>query len=120
MASDFEIFSAAGTIYAESMLQLAQKAGQSDAVGEELSGLAELWRRDPAFAAMMSSVAIDINARRESIRKIFTGKAAKFVERVDPAAMGGLAVQIGDSVYDFSARRRIADMRKSLMNSVQR
>src|SRR6266404_1787518 len=79
MASDFEIFSAAGTIYAESLLDLAQKAGQADVIGEELAGLAELWRRDPDFAAMMSSAAIDESARGESIRKIFTGKVSQLV-----------------------------------------
>lgn len=187
MASDFEIFSAAGAIYAASLLDLAQKAGTADEIGAELEALRGLWQRDPGFAAMMSSAAIDVTSRRESLRKIFggrvsplvlnlmlvlndhrramvlphvceayrrkldammgravvhvtsamplddsqrqrlagevqrrTGKAAKLVERVDPNALAGLAVQIGDQVYDYSARRRLEDIRKSLMGSVQR
>jgi F-type H+-transporting ATPase subunit delta len=79
MASDFEIFSAAGAIYAESLLELAQKAGKADEIGDELEGLREIWRKDPQFAAMMSSLAVDQSARRESIRKIFTGKVSTLV-----------------------------------------
>src|SRR5438046_1136421 len=79
MASDFEIFSAAGAIYAESLLDLAQKAGKADDFGAELEVLRELWRRDPGFVAMMSSAGIDETARRESIRKIFDGKVSPLV-----------------------------------------
>jgi ATP synthase delta (OSCP) subunit len=45
---------------------------------------------------------------------------ADFVERVDPTVLAGLSIQVGDRVYDFSARRRIRDIRRSLANSVQR
>jgi len=79
MASDYEIFSASGAIYAESLLELAQKAGTADEIGAELEELREFWRRDSAFAAMMNSAGIDQKARRESIRKIFTGKVSPLV-----------------------------------------
>lgn len=187
MASDFETFNAAAAIYAESILDLATKAGQDAAIADELVGLTDLWRREPSFAAMMSSAAIDEDTRRESLKRIFTGKvsgitlnlllvlnhrhramilphvceafhrkrnaatsrtavqvvsaaplddgqrtkiaaevkrltgmAADFVERVDPNVLAGLSIQVGDRVYDFSARRRIRDIRRSLADSVQR
>lgn len=79
MASDFEIFSAAGAIYGESLLELAQRAGTAEEIGAELDDLLDFWRRDSAFAAMMSSAGIDQNSRRESIRKIFSGRVSPLV-----------------------------------------
>jgi F-type H+-transporting ATPase subunit delta len=74
MASEFDISQAAASIYADSLLQLASDAGQAEPIGEELADLASLWKSEPAFASMMRSAAIDDDARRESLRKIFTGK----------------------------------------------
>jgi len=71
MATDFDISRAAASIYAESLLQLANEAGQAEGIGAELRDLRELWKLDPSFAAMMSSAAIDLHARRASIRKAF-------------------------------------------------
>ncbi len=71
MASDFDLSRAAASVYAESLLQLASEAGQADSIAEELSTLKRLWQAEPAFALMMSSVAIDDDARRESIRRVF-------------------------------------------------
>lgn len=71
MATDFDISQAAAAIYAESLLQLANEAGQAEEIGAELREVKELWRRDRSFSAMMSSAAIDTHARRESLRKIF-------------------------------------------------
>jgi F-type H+-transporting ATPase subunit delta len=79
MASEFDISQAAAAIYAESLLQLADEAKQAEPVGQELADLAALWRAEPTFAAMMSSAAIDVDARRESLKKIFSGKVSKLV-----------------------------------------
>lgn len=74
MASEFDISQAAASIYADSLLQLAVEANEAEPIGQELADLAALWKSEPAFAAMMRSVAIDDDARRESLRKIFAGK----------------------------------------------
>lgn len=79
MASEFDISQAAAAIYAESLLQLADEARSAEPVGQELADLAALWRAQPSFAAMMSSAAIDEDARRESLKKIFGGKLNKLV-----------------------------------------
>jgi F-type H+-transporting ATPase subunit delta len=73
MATDLDIVLAAADIYAESLFELASESNEADAIGEELENLAQLWKRDPAFAGLMSSLAIDDGARRESIKKIFGG-----------------------------------------------
>lgn len=74
MASEFDIIHAAATIYAESLLQLANEVGQAEPIGQELADLVILWKAEPLFAAMMSSAAIDDDSRRESLKRIFTGK----------------------------------------------
>lgn len=79
MASEFDISQAAAAIYAESLLQLADEFKSSEQVGQELADLAALWKQEPSFAAMMSSAAIDDDARRESLKKIFGGKLTKLV-----------------------------------------
>jgi F-type H+-transporting ATPase subunit delta len=71
MPSDFDISHAAAAVYAEGLLQLANETGEAEAIGEQLRELKELWKTDPAFATMMSSAAIDMTARRESLRKAF-------------------------------------------------
>lgn len=52
---------------------MANEAGLPEELGAELRELKELWERDPGFAAMMSSAAIDLTARRASLRKAFGG-----------------------------------------------
>jgi ATP synthase F1 delta subunit len=71
MATDNDISQAAASIYAESLMQLADEAGKADEIGAELTELRQLWNSSPEFAAMMSSAAIDDDARRESIKKAF-------------------------------------------------
>lgn len=73
MSTAFDISQAAAAVYAESMLQLAEEVGQAEDIGAELWQLRELWDSDPSFAAMMSSAAIDADARRASLRKVFGG-----------------------------------------------
>lgn len=74
MASEFDISQAAASIYADSLLQLAVEAKLAEPIGQELADLATIWKKEPAFAAMMRSAAIDDGARGQSLRKIFAGK----------------------------------------------
>jgi F-type H+-transporting ATPase subunit delta len=71
MASDFDISQAAAAVYAESLLQLANEAGRAEDIASQLSDAKALWERESAFASLMSSEAIDREARRRSIDKVF-------------------------------------------------
>jgi F-type H+-transporting ATPase subunit delta len=184
MANDVN---SAAAVYAESLLQLAHELGKAEEIGQELADLRELWRNDPDFAAIMSSAAIDEDARRETIRKLLagrvhpyvlnllmvlndkrrsailpavvesyrnkldgimnrsavyvtaavpisdeqrqritagveklTGRQARMIEKIDPAVLSGLIVQVGDQLYDFSGRRRLRDLTRSLHESVRK
>lgn len=187
MPTDFDTTQTAAAIYADSLLDLATQAGQGQAVADELAQLSDLWKQDPGFAAMMSSAAIDAEARRESIKRVFTSRVSKLVlnlllvlndhrramilpavcraylkklnqkllrsevfvttavplddlqrrglkqqvqrlldreamlvERIDPALLGGMRIQVEDRVYDTSIRRRLRDMRRDLHEAIGR
>ncbi len=80
MASDYDNALAAAAVYAESLLELAAEVDVADQVGEELKELKALWDSETSFSAMMSSAAIDDDARRASIRKAFgDGRVHAFV-----------------------------------------
>ncbi len=74
MATDFDISQAAASVYAESLIQLANEAGQAEEIGAELREIEALWNRDSSFSSMMSSAAIDLHARRASLRRIIGSK----------------------------------------------
>ncbi|HWL93726.1 MAG TPA: ATP synthase F1 subunit delta [Phycisphaerae bacterium] len=86
MASELDTFTAAAQVYAESLLSLATEAGKADEIGQELAELKELWQREPAFANLMRSAAIDDDARREAIKKAFGGG------RVSPLVLNTMLV----------------------------
>lgn len=116
MASEFDISQAAASIYADSLLQLADEAKQAEAIGAELADLASLWKSEPAFASMMRSAAIDDDARRGSLQKIFTGK-------LNPLTLNLLLVlnergrsMILPSVCDAYRRRLAAKMNQQTVN----
>ncbi len=79
MATDIDTYIAAAQVYAESLLALATEANQADDIGRELADLKELWHREPTFAAMMQSAAIDDDARAVMIKKAFTSKVSPLV-----------------------------------------
>jgi F-type H+-transporting ATPase subunit delta len=79
MPSDFNISQAAASVYAESLLQLAQEAGLAEDIGVELRELKELWQRDPSFAALMCSAAFEVDVRRQLIRTAFGGRVHQLV-----------------------------------------
>ncbi|MCG8406487.1 MAG: ATP synthase F1 subunit delta [Phycisphaerales bacterium] len=80
MASEFDIAQSAASVYAESLLELANEAKQAEEIAQELSGLRALWDQEPAFSGMMSSAAIDDDARRESLKRAFgSGRVSPLV-----------------------------------------
>lgn len=79
MATDFDISRAAARVYSQALLDLASEQGQADAVGEEMAALSALWDREPAFAALMSSAAIDEDARAASIKNVFAARVSPLV-----------------------------------------
>lgn len=75
--------------------------------------------RQTAFVT--TAIPLDEAARqklRAEIKRI-SGHEAELSERVDPDLLGGMAVQIGDRLYDTSVRRRIRKLRGDLLASIE-
>lgn len=186
MATEYDITSAAAAVYAESLLELARDAGKAEEIGDELAQLVALGKSHPTFASMMRSAALDDDARRGILQRMFTGRVSplvlnlmlvlndrqrsyifkqvcaayqrkldeslgrtavyvstavaldeaararvreevrrltgldsRFEERVDPTILGGLIVQAGDRLYDYSVRRRLHDLQHRLHETMR-
>jgi len=78
-ATAFEATQTVARVYAEAVLALATERGAINEVEAELADLVQLWRTDAAFSGLMTSAAIDDDARRESLRKIFRGRVHDLV-----------------------------------------
>lgn len=67
---------AVSRLYAGAMLQLAEEAGSSESVLEELAGVGELLDRDPNVERALSSPLVDAEIRRELLEKTFRNRAS--------------------------------------------
>jgi F-type H+-transporting ATPase subunit delta len=68
-----------------------------------------------------SAVPLD-EALRDRLRETFaraTGRRIVLRERVDPGLMGGVVVQIGDTLVDGSLRTRLQNLRERLLRASQ-
>lgn len=70
--SDQEL--AISRVYADSILELAQKQGDVDILQHELDELARHAEADSEFGAFLQSPTIDVDQRRLAIDKLFRGK----------------------------------------------
>jgi len=66
-------------LYAGATLELAEAAGASESVLEELGGLAELLERDPNIERALSSPLVDTEVRRELLETALRGRASDLV-----------------------------------------
>lgn len=65
-------------VYAEALLNAAEKQGQLDDVLEELDSLIkDVFNNDPRLETLFSGAAIGRNARAEAIDKVFKGRASE-------------------------------------------
>ena len=69
-----EVGIAIAGVYARALLEMADKAGATDSVLQELNGLVTLANRDPAFEQFLESTIIDDDQRRASLEKMFRGR----------------------------------------------
>ncbi len=65
---------AIGRVYAGAMLQLAEAAGVTDTLHDELQDLAGRVAIDAEFRTFLSSPMIDVAARRMTLEKLFRGR----------------------------------------------
>ena len=75
---------ALANVYARSIFEMARDAGGQSKIEEissELQQIIELTRSDKDFGKFINSPIIDVNARRDSLRKLFDGRVSDLTLR---------------------------------------
>lgn len=65
--------------YAEALLAIAEEAGSADQVREELEAIERLAAGNPDFAEYLVNPAVDAEARKNGLERMFRGKASDLV-----------------------------------------
>ncbi|MCE9592405.1 MAG: ATP synthase F1 subunit delta [Planctomycetes bacterium] len=69
-----ELFNRVERVYAMSLLELAEEAGQLPKVAEDVRTLAQLAEEQPQLLTLLTNRRIDVRRRGESVDRIFKGR----------------------------------------------
>lgn len=113
-----QVLGAAVGVAALNLLLLMVRRGRPGAIEPMIARFAELLRRERgiALAEVRSALPLD-DAQRAEIAarlRVLTGEQVEMNESVDPGLIGGIAVRIGDRLYDASVRSRLERLRARL------
>jgi F-type H+-transporting ATPase subunit delta len=97
------------------LLLLMVRRGRPGAIGRMIEHFGELLRRERgiALAEVRTALPLDDEQRRAVTDRLaeLTGEKVEMDEVVDEALIGGIAVRIGDRLYDASVRSRLERLR---------
>jgi F-type H+-transporting ATPase subunit delta len=100
------------------LVLLMIRRGRPGAIGPMVARFAELVRRERgiALAEVRTALPLDAEQRTAVIERLheLTGDEIQINEVVDEALIGGIAVRIGDRLYDASVRNRLERLRARL------
>jgi len=100
------------------LVLLMVRRGRPGAIEPMIVRFEELLRRERgiALADLRSALPLDDAQRAEIAARLrdLTGGQVEMKESVDPALIGGIAVRIGDRLYDASVRSRLERLRARL------
>jgi len=103
---------------AVSLVLLMIRRGRPGAIAPMVARFGELLRRERgiALAQVRTALPIDEEQRTAIAARLeaLTGERIEMEETVDPALIGGIAVRIGDRLYDASVRSRLERLRARL------
>src|SRR5262249_1666076 len=102
------------TVALVSMLVAAGRIKEIGAISSKLDQLgAALTQRSVAEVRTAIDLTDEQKARLAESHKKKTGRDVEVVVIVDPAVLGGIVTQIGDTVIDGSVRHRLAQLKES-------
>jgi F-type H+-transporting ATPase subunit delta len=97
------------------LLLLMVRRGRPGAIGRMIEHFGELLRRERgiALAEVRTALPLEDEQRRAVTDRLaeLTGEKVEINEVVDEALIGGIAVRIGDRLYDASVRSRLERLR---------
>jgi F-type H+-transporting ATPase subunit delta len=76
--------------------------------------------RERVFVTTAVELNDDLRDRVRAAANALSGRESVLVERVEPALLGGMQLQIGDQVLDTSLKSRLRRMRQSLNATMER
>jgi F-type H+-transporting ATPase subunit delta len=103
---------------AVNLLLLMVRRGRPGVVEPMITRFSELLRRERGvtLAQVRTALPLDDGQRAEVAARLraLTGSQVEMDETVDPDLIGGIAVRIGDQLYDASVRSRLERLRARL------
>jgi F-type H+-transporting ATPase subunit delta len=100
------------------LVLLMVRRGRPGAIDRMIERFTELLRRHRgiALAEVRTALPLDDGQRAELVSRLRTisGSQVEMDEAVDPDLIGGIAVRIGDQLYDASVRSRLERLRARL------
>lgn len=103
---------------AVSLVLLMIRRGRPGAIDRMIAHFAELLRRERgiALAAVRTALPLEVAQRTAVAERLaqLTGQQVEMNEMVDKSLIGGIAVRIGDTLYDASVRNRLERLRARL------
>lgn len=100
------------------LVLLMVRRGRPGAIDRMIDRFAELLRRERGIvlAEVRTALPLDDGQRAEIVARLreLTGEQIEMDETVDPDLIGGIAVRIGDRLYDASVRSRLERLRARL------
>ena len=100
------------------LVLLMVRRGRPGAIDRMIARFAELLRRERGIvlAEVRTALPLDDGQRAEIAARlrVLTGEQVEMDETVDPDLIGGVAVRIGDRLYDASVRSRLERLRARL------
>lgn len=101
-----------------SLVLLMVRRGRPNAIEPMVARFAELVRRDRGIvlAEVRTALPLEAAQRRDVLARLreLTGEQVEINEVVDERLIGGIAVRIGDRLYDASVRNRLERLRARL------
>jgi len=100
------------------LVLLMVRRGRPGAIDRMIERFTELVRRHRgiSLAEIRTALPLDDGQRAEVVARLraLTGSKIEIEETVDPDLIGGMAVRIGDQLYDASVRSRLERLRARL------
>ena len=100
------------------LVLLMVRRGRPGAIDRMIERFTELLRRHRgvALAEVRTALPLDDGQRAELVSRLrtLTGSQVEVDETVDPDLIGGIAVRIGDQLYDATVRSRLERLRERL------
>jgi F-type H+-transporting ATPase subunit delta len=102
----------------EGLLQLLEKRGQIAALPEVIAQLTEYQAKQSRYNVAVIRTAVELrDSERELIKKQLSemfGRHLQIEEHIDESIIGGMYIQVGDTVIDYTVSAQLKQITEQL------